>query len=172
MQAHNTKTTFQNTTTSDSQSRSWYWQHPWHVDLTISLLPKFQTNISLSVIHLTPHTCPRNPHSQVIHPYRWSTEITVVECFKLFYNSENTIRWMTKSFSSSQIPACNWWQIYWLLMSLCVNHDFLMERFIRTLDLWERSTSQKCYALVQARLFLATLTVQGVQAVCNTKQNM
>ena len=65
IQAHITKTTFQNTTSTDSPSQTWCPQHPWHVDLTISPLPQYKETF---------------PYLSRVRPLHWNTyEIPPVE---------------------------------------------------------------------------------------------
>ena len=138
-------------------------------------LEKLTTNSSLwyylnpmiENTHLTPNMYPKTPHSQLIHHFRRSTELTVI-IFESFHDSQNTINRMTKLFSSSQIPACDWWQINWFLMSSCVSHDVLLKHFIRRMDIWERLPSSKKSTLVHVRLFFWNV---GVRTLYKTKQN-
>lgn len=66
-----------------------------------------------------PHFCAlkRRKAKNVRHPI--AVSYTVDERFETFDASQNTIIWKTKFPSLLQIPACNWCQLWWLLILVC-----------------------------------------------------
>ena len=113
-------------------SSTWYYIIPWTENT-----------------HLTPDTCPKTPHSQLIYHLRRSTEITAVE----FFNSSSL---SIHNKLNDQVIFLLTNPGFRLVTNLLVAHVLVREswlnHFIRTMDIWECSMSQKKSALVHKTL--------------------